>query len=45
MLYNLKNDLGEKIDLAEKYPEKAAEMNDKLQEWLKYTNAKIPVLK
>ncbi len=44
-LYNLTNDLGEKIDLAEKYPEKVAEMNDKLIDWLKNTDAKMPVLK
>ena len=44
-LYNLENDLGEKIDLATKYPEKVAEMHGKLQHWLKQTDAKMPILK
>jgi len=41
-LYNLKNDLSEKTDLAETRPEKVRELSEKLTEWLKVTNAKLP---
>ncbi|MGF1578479.1 MAG: sulfatase [Gemmataceae bacterium] len=41
-LYNLKNDLGEKNDLAKKHPQKAKELHRDLQKWLKDVNAKLP---
>ena len=41
-LYNLKDDIGEKNDLAAKMPEKAAEFRSLLHRWLKRTNAKVP---
>jgi len=41
-LYNLKNDISEKNNLAEKIPVKAEELNRKLTEWLKDINAKMP---
>lgn len=44
-LFNLKNDLSEKIELAEKQTDKVNELDAKLQSWLKHTNAKMPVEK
>lgn len=44
-LFNLKNDLGETIDLSKQHPEKVSELNNMLEEWLEYTNAKIPIRK
>jgi arylsulfatase A len=44
-LFNLKNDMAEKTDLAKTNPDKVKELNDKLQSWLKRTNAKMPVVK
>ena len=44
-LFNLKNDLGETYELSKEYPEKVKELNSKLQDWLKITNAKLPVKK
>ena len=44
-LFNLKNDLGEKIELSGKNPDKVKELDTKLQSWLKYTNAKMPIVK
>jgi len=41
-LYNLRNDIGEKTDLAQKMPEKAAELKAMLAEWLKQVKAKMP---
>ncbi|MDT8300889.1 MAG: sulfatase [Sedimentisphaerales bacterium] len=41
-LYNLKNDIGEKHDLAKEMPEKAAELKGMLGRWLKQMNAKMP---
>jgi len=44
-LYNIKNDIGEKTDLSEKYPERTKSMLNKLREMQKATGAKLPVLK
>ena len=41
-LYNLKDDLSEKINLADKQPERTAEMTKLLDTWLKETKAKFP---
>ena len=41
-LYNLKDDLSEKNDLAEKMPDKVKELDAKLTKWLKATGAKMP---
>ncbi len=41
-LYNLKNDLGEKTDLAEKMPDRTAQLRDKLHAWRKTVDAKMP---
>ncbi|MCX6327229.1 MAG: sulfatase [Bacteroidia bacterium] len=41
-LYNLKTDLGEKTDLASRYPEKTTELRHQLDEFLKSANAKTP---
>ena len=41
-LYNLKDDLGEKNDLATGMPEKAAELRGMLHRWLKQMNADVP---
>ena len=41
-LYNLKDDLGEKTDLAAKMPEKAGELRKKLADWRKSVNAAMP---
>ncbi len=44
-LYNLKNDVEEKYDLAGNLPKKVKELDLKLQDWLRHTNAKIPIQK
>jgi len=44
-LYNLKNDLSERNDLANKQPEIVKKLNLKLEKWLKATHAKVPVVK
>jgi len=44
-LYNLKNDIGETANLADKMPEKAAELKKKLADRLKQMNAKFPTVK
>jgi arylsulfatase A-like enzyme len=44
-LYNLKNDISETADLADKMPEKTAELKNKLADWLKQMNAKFPTVK
>ena len=41
-LYNLRNDMGEKHDLAKEMPEKAAELKGMLHQWLKQIKAKVP---
>jgi len=41
-LYNLKDDIGEKNDLAKKMPKKAAELQGKLAAWRKSVGAKMP---
>jgi len=41
-LYNLRNDISEKEDLAEKMPEKTAELKAMLAKWLKQVDAKMP---
>ena len=41
-LYNLKNDIGETNNLAATMPEKAQEMRNDLESWLKQTNASQP---
>ncbi|MCL2306320.1 MAG: sulfatase [Planctomycetaceae bacterium] len=40
-LYDLKNDIGERNDLAEKMPEKAAELRKRLFEWYQETGARF----
>jgi len=42
-LFNLKEDLGEQQDLADKMPEKVKEMDAQLREWLEHTGAKLPI--
>ena len=44
-LYNLKDDLGEKTNLAAKMPEKANELQAKLAAWRKQLDAPMPKLK
>jgi len=41
-LYNLKNDIGERHDLATQMPKKAVELRRMLHKWRKQTNAKMP---
>jgi arylsulfatase A-like enzyme len=41
-LYNLKDDIGEKHDLAETMPEKAAVLRGMLHTWQKQMKAKMP---
>ncbi len=41
-LYNLRDDIGEKKDLAAAQPEKAAALRRRLEAWLKQTNAQLP---
>ncbi len=41
-LYNLKDDLGEKNNLAKKNPELAKKLHDMLKQWRKETNAPVP---
>ena len=43
-LYDLKKDLSEKTDIATRFPEKAMECNQLLQNWLKEINAQIPTI-
>ena len=44
-LYNLKNDIGERNNLAEKMPEKAEELRKHLAAWRKDVNAQMPTKK
>jgi len=41
-LFNLKDDISEKNDLAARMPDKVRELSDKLSIWLKETGAKMP---
>ncbi|MEM7012605.1 MAG: sulfatase [Verrucomicrobiota bacterium] len=41
-LYNLKDDIGEKRNLADEQPELAQKMRQQLQDWRKATGAKMP---
>lgn len=41
-LYNLKDDVGETKDLASEQPEKAKQLADELEAWLKSVDAKFP---
>ena len=43
-LYNLRNDMGEKHDLAKEMPEKAAELRRMLHQWRRQMKAKMPAL-
>ncbi len=40
-LYNLQDDIGERIDVASKHPERVAEMRGKLHAWYKSVDAKF----
>jgi arylsulfatase A len=42
-LFNLKVDLSESNDLASVMPDKVAQLNEKLEQWLKHCQAKVPV--
>lgn len=41
-LFNLREDLGEREDLSERFPEKVRELHAELNAWLKNTHAKLP---
>jgi arylsulfatase A-like enzyme len=41
-LYDLDADVSEKTDVVSRFPDKAAELNQLLQGWLKETNAQLP---
>ncbi len=43
-LFNLKEDAGEKADLAARHPERTAELRKKLDDWRKSVGAKMPTL-
>jgi len=43
-LYNLKEDIGERNDLAAKMPQKAAQLKKMLHEWLTETGATVPTV-
>lgn len=42
-LFNLKDDLSEKYDLADKMPDKVKELDEKLTRWLRETGARLPI--
>lgn len=42
-LYNLHDDLGEKVNLAERLPERRNELADKLRQWRKAVDAQMPM--
>jgi hypothetical protein len=44
-LYNLKKDLGEENNLAQKMPEKAKELHGAMLKWRKATKAPVPTEK
>ena len=41
-LYDLESDISEKNDLSDSMPEKVKELDSKLIQWLKHTDAKVP---
>jgi len=41
-LYNLKEDIGEKNNLADRYPEIKTELHEMLKTWRKLVDAKMP---
>lgn len=41
-LYNLYNDLGERVNLVNKYPQKVKELYKELKKWRKKNNASVP---
>ncbi|MCP4886891.1 MAG: hypothetical protein GY904_09795, partial [Planctomycetaceae bacterium] len=41
-LFNLRDDLSEKNDLARKMPQKAKQLDAELMAWVKNTNAPVP---
>ncbi len=41
-LYNLSKDIGERSNLAQRMPDKAAELSGKLDRWLRSVNAQMP---
>jgi arylsulfatase A len=43
-LYDLDTDLSEKTDISIRYTEKTVELNQLLQNWLKATNAQLPIV-
>jgi arylsulfatase A-like enzyme len=43
-LYNLRKDIGERINLAATDPEKAKELHDKLAVWREYVGAPMPIV-
>jgi hypothetical protein len=43
-LYNIKDDIGEKNDLAPKMPEKVAELRDQLHAWRQDVAAQMPTV-
>ncbi|MDA2930393.1 sulfatase, partial [Acidobacteria bacterium AH-259-O06] len=43
-LYNLREDIGEKSNLAEQRPDKAAELHQMLKEWRRSVNAQMPAV-
>jgi hypothetical protein len=44
-LYNLKNDIGEMVDLSSKYPEKLRQLSTILSNQLRNWNAPMPIFK
>jgi len=42
-LFDLENDIGERVNLAERMPEKAAELLDRLRRWREEVGASMPV--
>jgi hypothetical protein len=44
-LYNVKDDIGQKTDLAKKMPDKTRELHDQMIAWRKAINAPLPALK
>jgi len=44
-LFNLKNDIGEKHNVAKQHPDRVAAMHKLLKDWRKETGAKMPTLK
>jgi arylsulfatase A len=44
-LFNLEGDIGEKEDLSEQLPERVSELDNMLNQWLKATHAKLPIIR